>query len=72
MRAMKSIAKTIEEYLAALSDDKRTALGRLQNTIRAQLRALKNASAINCLPSGSTENRLWRLARPPITARSTQ
>ena len=35
MRAMKSKAKTIEEYLAALSDDKRAALQRLRNTIRA-------------------------------------
>ena len=35
MRAMKPSAKTIEEYLAALSDDKRAALQRLRNAIRA-------------------------------------
>ena len=35
MRAMKSKAKTTEEYLAALSDDKRAALQRLRDTIRA-------------------------------------
>jgi uncharacterized protein YdhG (YjbR/CyaY superfamily) len=32
---MKAKAKTIDEYLAALSDDKRAALGRLRKTIRS-------------------------------------
>lgn len=32
---MKTRAKTIDEYLAALSDDKRAALERLRKTIRA-------------------------------------
>jgi len=35
MRANKIRAKTIDEYLAALSDDKRQALESLRNTIRA-------------------------------------
>jgi len=35
MRAIKIRAKTIDEYLATLSDDKRQALERLRKTIRA-------------------------------------
>jgi len=35
MRPMKTKAKTIDEYVAALSDDKRSALERLRKTIRA-------------------------------------
>ena len=64
--------KTIDEYLAALSDDKRGARERLRKTIRLQLQELKSASATSSPPSVSTENCLWRLAQPRITAPSTQ
>jgi len=40
-------AKTIDEYLAALDVDQRTALERLRKTIRSRLPGPKNASATN-------------------------
>ena len=63
--------KTIDEYFAALSDDKRAALERLRKIIRAAAPRAKSASATSSPPSASAEERLSGLAQARITAPST-
>jgi len=65
-------SKTIDEYLVAVGPDKRAALEKLRKAIQAAIQRLKNASAMACLLSVSTENFWWRSARPPGIALSTR
>ena len=65
-------AKTIDEFLAHLSADKRAALEKLRKTIRAALPKAEECISYVFLRSDWTESSLWPTAPVQSTARSIQ
>ena len=66
----KKVVRTIDEYLAALSDDKRAALEKLRKTIRAAAPKAEECISYQ-LAAFRLNGRSWPLARLRTTAPST-